>query len=379
MCLWWGGGPAGSGVALLLRQLRPDWTVVVVDRAEFPRDKACGDALGPDAVAELAALGAVEVLAGFGPVNRVWLQGVSADAVVAGAAPSAGFVVPRKILDARLLDRARTAGAEFIRRKVKSLEVGSDGVRLDGGLQARYVVGADGATSAVRRYLRVSAFDPSHMAVAVRGYTEGFPDDLDALHIRWLAGSDGRAYVWAFPSEGVANVGGGVFRQAGSQRSRTRLTGMVRGSLPAHWYPASSSVRGHHLPLTTQGVAYGAGPVLLAGDAAGLVDPLSGERIFYALASGAAAAQALVEAPVCPVGVHRGMLRRRFARHFATTRMFARAADRSWAVDRALRAAHRDPRVFDDLVRVALGDGALTFKTTDAFLRAGGRVGSISD
>lgn len=159
--------------------------------------------------------------------------------------------MPRKVLDARLLDHAISAGAEFAHLRVKALAPARGGVSVNGGqLTVRYVIGADGATSTVRRLLPVPAFDPAHVAVAVRGYTDGVPDDLDELFIRWLGGRAGRAYVWAFPTAGTANIGGGVFRQNSLRLNRQQLNAMVLDSLPEHWHPDPATIRGHLLPLT---------------------------------------------------------------------------------------------------------------------------------
>jgi flavin-dependent dehydrogenase len=140
---WWAPGPAGAAAAIKLRQLDPSLRVLLADRASFPRDKVCGDGLGPDAVVELAQLGAVSVLDGYQPILRLTLKGP--DAVVEGASPAVGFVVPRAVLDARLVQRAIDAGAELVRLRVVSLSGADAGiVSVNGGeLRVRHVVGAE--------------------------------------------------------------------------------------------------------------------------------------------------------------------------------------------------------------------------------------------
>jgi flavin-dependent dehydrogenase len=66
-----GAGPAGAAAALTARRVAPDASVAVIERAEFPRDKTCGDAISPDAVAELAKLGVSDAVHGFAPVERL--------------------------------------------------------------------------------------------------------------------------------------------------------------------------------------------------------------------------------------------------------------------------------------------------------------------
>lgn len=116
-----GAGPAGSAAAIRYLQLRPASRVVVMDKAQFPRDKPCGDGLGPDAVGELVTLGAVEVLCGRVPVTSVVLQGPSGRRVT-GSPPRPGFVVPRLELDAGLVTVARSMGAKIVCERIESLE-----------------------------------------------------------------------------------------------------------------------------------------------------------------------------------------------------------------------------------------------------------------
>ena len=147
-----GAGPAGAAAALEARRLRPDAAVLLVDKAAFPRDKPCGDGIGPHAVDELAALGATAVLAGYPPIHGLRLRSPGG-LEVAGTPARPNHVVPRTVLDARLVDAALAAGARFRRARVRRLEQRGGLVVADGELAARVVVGADGANSAVRRQL----------------------------------------------------------------------------------------------------------------------------------------------------------------------------------------------------------------------------------
>lgn len=362
-----GAGPAGAAAAIKLRQLDPSLTVLLADRADFPRDKVCGDGLGPDAVVELAQLGAASVLDGYQPVLRLALKGPGA--TVEGASPAVGFVVPRFVFDARLVRRATEAGAELVRMRVRSLSgAGAGVVSVNGGeLRVRHVIGADGAHSAVRRCIPVAPMAPAHTAVAIRGYT-GSPEAeaFDTLTLIWPGGGWGRAYAWAFPvGDGTVNVGAGVF--AAGSATRSDLERLAAEALPPGLAADPDTVRGHLLPLTSQGPVYGAGRVLLVGDAAGLVNPLSGEGIFYALASGSLAAEAVVAHPAAPLELYSRSMRRRFSRHFATTRLFAMAADRPALLRRAIRTAAKDRDFFTSLADVALGDGSFDLRSAAAF------------
>ena len=121
------------------------------------------------------------------------------------------------------------------------------------------------------------------------------------------------------------------------------------------------SVRGHHLPLTTGRPEVPDGRVLLAGDAQSLINPITGEGIFYAIVSGALAGQAAADPN--PGGAYRRLLRRKLGGHFRHTTALARFGRWPGLVDAGVRAAAADQRVFDDLVDLGLADGRLTART----------------
>jgi flavin-dependent dehydrogenase len=122
-----------------------------------------------------------------------------------------------------------------------------------------------------------------------------------------------------------------------------------------------TSVRGHHLPLTTGRPDIPDGRVLLAGDAQSLINPITGEGIFYAVVSGALAGQAAAEPN--PGGTYRQLLRRKLGRHLRHTTALARLGRWPGLIDAGVRAAAADQRVFDDLVDLGLADGRLTART----------------
>jgi menaquinone-9 beta-reductase len=284
----------------------PDATVAVVERATFPRDKPCGDGLSPDAVAELGRLGVPGVVGGSQPVARLRLRSPGGREIT-DAPPAAGYVIPRLVFDARLAAAARATVSSWCTATVRGVELEAGLVRLRttaGEVAGRVVIGADGANSQLRR-LTVGAPAPRHTGVAIRGYAPA-PEGPAEMLLVWER-TAGLAYAWSFPIEGEhTNVGYGVFAGAApvprSQLERRMVALLPHGA-------GATNVRGHRLPLSTGGMHLGDDRVLLAGDAASLVNPITGEGIFYALLSGRLAAQAAVRAPAAPLAGYRALLR----------------------------------------------------------------------
>jgi geranylgeranyl reductase family protein len=348
-----GAGPAGAAAALEAKRLRPDAAVLLLDKAAFPRDKPCGDGVGPHAVDQLAALGAASVLAGYPPIRRLRLRSPRGREL-AGEPARPNHVVPRQVLDARLVEAAVAAGACLGQARVRRLEQRDGLVVVDGELAARTVVGADGANSAVRRLLGAAPNPDRHLAIAVRGYAPAPPGRPEQLIAEgWPA------YVWSFPTgTGIANVGYGLLRSR-LHGGKPALHQRLRTLLPAA-EPDQGSLRAHHLPFSSHRPPAGRGRVLLAGDAASLVNPVSGEGIYYALASGRLAAQAALRAPERPAAAYRRLLAATFGRHLRHAAVLARAIRSPTLAEAGLAAAVGTPALFDTLVELGLGQARIT-------------------
>lgn len=364
-----GAGPAGASAALTARRVAPGARVAVIERAAFPRDKTCGDAISPDAVAELAKLGAVDAVAGHPAVERLRLRAPSG-AEVADAPPAVGYVIPRTTFDARLADAARAGGVGWHHTTVRGVRHDRAGVHVDtaaGTLTTRVVIGADGANSAVRRSLPIDPVPARHMGVAVRGYAPASAGVREMLLV-WER-ADVLAYAWSFPIDGArANVGYGVFGTRRTPR-RAELTDRMRALLPDGAAADPASIRGHRLPLSSGGTAPGTRAVLLAGDAASLVNPITGEGIYYALLSGRLAASAALRCPDAPLPAYRATLRAALGSHVRSTRWLASVAGRSGVLDHLVRTAGRSPETLELLADLAFGKGALTPATTVTLVR----------
>ena len=307
-----GGGPAGSVAALVLA--RGGAHVALIDKSGFPRDKACGDVIGPRGLQVLVDLQLtappgrdVGDMLVIGPTRRR-VQLPSADGLTY---PGHGTAITRSVFDAMLHAAAVESGARpFVGRAQTPLEKEGQigGYRLSTGetLHADFVVGADGATSEVAA--AAGLVDPNMVlwGFAIRTYLPQVVD-LPAIVLwdqnPWQAFP---GYGWVFPGEqGGANVGLGV----GTRSDRRGGTNAVR-ALPKffeHLYAlgllddvaaaASGRRLGGWLKMGIVGTTPARGPVLLVGDAAGLVNPMQGEGISQAMRSGRAAAEAILGGP----------------------------------------------------------------------------------
>lgn len=350
-----GAGPAGSTAALNVLRLRPDAAVLLLDAQSFPRDKTCGDGVAAEVFDLLDDLGLAGVR-DLGPeVGRLRLRTPSGRAVHR-AAPRPNRVVTRRVLDSALVDAAVAAGAELRHHRVRTLDLDGGRIVLDGSVAAHTVIGADGAHSVVRRSLGAPHAPPEGTAVAIRGYAPAAAEP-GTLTIEY-AGDTVPAYAWSFPvAGGGANVGYGVFDKRGAG-SRAELLEQLAELLPGQ-EPDPTTLRAHHLPLSTTPRFQPDGRVLLAGDAAAKVNPLTGEGIFDAVASGILAGRNALRGAAAG-SAHRDAMERAFGRHHRHVAALARLATHPAFLDAAIGAAATHRTVFDCAVRLGLARGTVS-------------------
>ena len=305
-----GAGPAGSVAALVLA--RSGARVALADKAAFPRHKACGDLVGPRGVQVLADLGLRVPDAGQG--SDLLAVGPSGrrsklPAFTGRTYPGHGVVVPRIALDHALREAALEAGAVPARARITAVEAGKDGrvnavIGSDGRrLAGEVIIAADGALSPVARLAGMLDPDTALWGFAIRAYV---PAEVPLPLLVLLDASPWRIYPgygWLFPGAGgQANVGIGVGlgnsrRQAQLRDDLARLVALLgqRGDLGGDARPGP--VIGGWLRMGGAGAPPAAGNVLLAGDAAGLINPLQGEGIGPAMVSARLAAEAVLAGP----------------------------------------------------------------------------------
>jgi menaquinone-9 beta-reductase len=298
-----GGGPAGSAAAVTLAQAGA--RVLLLDRATFPRQKLCGGLLPRKSVAF------IQRCFGLTP-PRALEQGVYDSASLGYevffrkhslTANSGGYpfhFVDRAVLDAWLLERAAAQGVAVREgTTVRRATPLAGEVRSDQGevFKAACVIGADGVNSALRRYCGIDKqawlFD---LAGAVEVCLARGKMPRDVTRAELYSGYTKGGYCWVFPNRERVLFGACDLLRSDRnlvQSFRTFLAdqGLDPGSLPP--FSARPLPYGNYLQRPGQA------RVLLAGDAAGLVEPLFGEGIYYALRSGELAGQAVLSALEC--------------------------------------------------------------------------------
>jgi geranylgeranyl reductase family protein len=293
-----GAGPAGAWAAYTLA--RRGARVTIFDPSH-PREKPCGGGVTGRALAVVAeAIRPHHVSASVIRTARFVdsLRGQSAIVPLAcarDAADAALIVASRAAFDSALLAAAIDAGAELDTSRVIDVAVGSAGVRIataHGERRAPFVIGADGANSLVRRRV-ASPFERRQLSMATGFFARGVTSDEIVIEIV----GDPPGYIWSFPRPDHLAIG--VCGQAdagvtvGALRDRTaawiRATRIADGARlqPYSWPIPSLDARAFEA-LNLAGPRWA-----LAGDAAGLVDPITREGIYFAILSGQWTADAI--------------------------------------------------------------------------------------
>jgi geranylgeranyl reductase family protein len=274
-----GAGPAGSTCAYRLASAGA--SVLLLDRARFPRDKPCGGAVTARALRELPVEidDVVEREVSSFELRLRHRRGFSRAAPVPLA-----YMTQRRRLDSYLVSRAVDAGAE-LREGAAACQIRQDGVDGD---SAAVVIGSDGANGICRKTL--ASAPKQRYAVALEGNLPlddgSFRQYRERLVLEF--GTIRGGYGWVFPKGDHLNVGVGGWKSE-APRLRDHLARLCE----AHGFEVAAleDVRGHHLPFRARGSGLAQGRIALTGDAAGLADPLSGDGIYEAALSAKLAAK----------------------------------------------------------------------------------------
>jgi geranylgeranyl reductase family protein len=342
-----GAGPAGSSTAIHLA--RAGARVLLAEKARFPRDKPCGGGLTGRALKRIPVDPSPVVER---DVDRFELRLRYGRSFARTHDEPLIRMTRRRLLDAFLAEQAVETGAELRQgARVESLERDATGATARVGgerIRADVVVGADGANGVVARSAGLG--DGIVRGVALEGNVPlaALRSDLERTAVIELAVVPG-GYGWVFPKADHANLGvGGWGSQGPALRDHLARLARAHGVAPE----SLTEVRGHRLPMRRLGTAPAAGRVLLVGDAAGLVDPLSGDGMYEAFVSARLAADAVVSGDL---DGYAAALAGALDRHAAASWAAKRALDR---YPRTVFAAARAPGVFNVVAGLLCGDVA---------------------
>ena len=375
-----GAGPGGSAAAYGLA--KEGLEVLLLDGANFPRDKTCGDGLTPRAVHVLEAMGLAPLnVPGAWRMDGVEVVAPNGRAVSLKLPDKPGWpdhivVAPRVALDDAVRALALGAGAQFQRVRVKGLERDSQ-VTVHGqqegrdvSYRGRAVVLATGANSGllVKEGLLEPAPPP---ALAARAYLENVQDLPQRMQFRFdhlpLPG-----YGWIFPtSEATANVGVALYpmpnlwkRSAKPTLPRAALepflqSPAVRASLQGARF--AGPIQGFPIRMDFPRFPAVSDRLLLVGEAAGLVNPLTGDGIDFALESGGLAARHLAAALAQDDPLKEALtdydatLRERFGSLFSFSRALQKALVSPGLLNTLVWVAERRPELAKGFANVVLG------------------------
>jgi menaquinone-9 beta-reductase len=394
-----GAGPSGSTAAYYLAQA--GLNVLLLEKSRFPREKVCGDGLTPRAVKSLVAMG-IDVSEEAG-----WLRNKGLRVIGGGlrlelpwpelsSYPGYGLVRTRASLDEMLARRAQSAGVKLLEGTTVTGPVLDDDGRIAGVIaqsdaeedpesksahpertgvsssgrtfRARAVVAADGNSSRLAVAMGLRKRDDRPLGVAVRTYYKSPRHDDDYLE-SWLDLWDGDrllpGYGWIFGmGDGTSNIGLGLLNTSaafGNTDYRSLLKRWLR-SMPEEWGYVEENrtepVRGAALPMGFNRTPHYYRGLLLAGDAAGMVNPFNGEGIAYAMESGEILARVVAQAMARPTRAETERVLRHYPEalqdayggYYALGRVFVELIGRPKLMRYATNAGMKRPT----LMRVAL-------------------------
>jgi menaquinone-9 beta-reductase len=320
-----GAGPAGSTTAYHLAQAGLD--VLLLEKAEFPREKICGDGLTPRAVTQLVRMGMDT------SVENGWLHNKGLRIIAGGrtlqldwpdlaAHPNYGVVRPRADFDELLARQAQKAGARLLENcnvtgpvldertsRILGVRAKAAGSEQETVFRAPIVVAADGNSTRLSIAMGLHKREDRPMGVAYRAYYKSPRHNDDYLE-SWLELRDADqpdvllpGYGWIFGmGDGTSNIGLGILNTSsafGKVDYRDMMRRWLAGT-PEEWEFTEENrtcpIRGSALPMGFNRKPHYTRGLLLVGDAGGMVNPFNGEGIAYAMESGEMAARVIAQA-----------------------------------------------------------------------------------
>ncbi len=395
-----GAGPAGSNTAISYKNLNPELNIGIFDKSQFPRDKSCGDAIGPGVINALKRFGNEHILDDepevisttlFGPKN-IGIQNYIPE--VQNKEDSVVYVIPRLDLDNRIFNLAKSLGVDSYEEYrymgfQKNLdETISVTFKNSAGTEETYItkllVGADGANSRVRKDLNLNQNTDWHKAIAIRAYIDS-PNYLEIFKERSLMFeinvSALRGYAWAFPSKGtLINIGIGMplslFKKE-NKNINDMLDDFIktlegRGVIVENLRMEKS----YMLPFASSRPKLAHDRVALVGDAGSMINPMSGEGIFYGMESGFLLAQSThnlldlsKEKINFGIKAYEKSFNKRFSKHYLSCALARLVLQSPFMTQRLLAVAAIDQHTIDFVVELLFDEARLTLK--EVFLLGG--------
>ena len=392
-----GAGPSGSNTAISYKNLNPDLKVGIIDKAVFPRDKSCGDAIGPGVINALKRFNNEHILDNepevistslFGPDN-IGIQNYIPK--VKNKDDSVVYVIPRYELDNRIFNIAKDLDVTSLEdtryinyeniedEKVLKVEIETSNKEKK-FIFTKLLVGADGANSRVRKSLNLKQNSDLHKAIAIRAYINS-PNYLEIFKERTLMFeinvSALKGYAWAFPSkDDLINIGIGmplnlfkkddmdINKMLDSFITTLESKGVVVNNLRME--------KSYMLPFASSRPKLSHDKIALVGDAGSMINPMSGEGIFYGMEAGYLLAKETFSSFNSEnenelnqnLKKYEKKLNQRFGKHFLSCTLARFILQSPFMTKRLLRIASVDKNTINFVVELLFDEARLTIKET---------------
>jgi geranylgeranyl reductase family protein len=286
-----GAGPTGTAAAMAAR--RAGLSVALVDKAKFPRAKLCGGLITGRCAQHLQDVFGQQINETLFETRRRFAFYMHGEQLADMTDGPEAYLTMRWDFDHQLFDHAIAAGAvDFSGCRIETLDLEAGKISLSNGQEITFacLIGADGVQSIVAKALFGASFDKTKIGFALEIEDVATKvDETTPIRVDFAAANWG--YGWSFPKRKSTTIGVG-----GLQTENPDMKARLSAYLDVLDGDHDIKVKGHFLPFGGFRDKPGRSNVLLAGDAAGFVDPITGEGIGYAIQSGALAGQAVADA-----------------------------------------------------------------------------------
>ncbi len=277
-CIVVGAGPGGSTVAWILSKF--GYKVLIIDSQVFPRDKLCGGCMSAKINQYLPNISDVALTS----IRKATLSYKKSACLIVESKEPFAYIVDRKFFDKYLLNKAINASCEFRNEKFLELNLDSEYIEVltnKNRYKAKYIIGADGANSAVRKNLNLK---PKYIVKALQSKC----NTIDS-YVNIDIGFKKINYYWSFPQNNVCGI-------ASTKNNINELFNKYYKKDKDNVF----ETKGYFIPIAFSKNNLGKNNILLVGDAACLADPFSLEGIYNAVSSAYYAATSIVSFPKNP-------------------------------------------------------------------------------